>query len=252
MTDKETIRAISEASKEIAKTTGKAFELAASFGQFLHRVVGEPVEVASSTFLTDPLKEYKVRRLHRLQIRTEEILSSKAIHETLSVSPKLANRIFEQASIEDTDEIHDFYAKLLSESMIPGGEDVDIRFISAVREFTPECARMVKYIYQNRYGGQDHTLGEKEIEKRFDEESWRPFRRSEFVREGFDVSHADYLVRLGILEYPHGPVANPEVVSRQRHPEIEVVFRVPPDNTDRDTFDVADFGRKLISALESP
>jgi len=129
---------VADAAKEVAKATGKAIPSIEKLGHFLYRVIGEPVELLSGTFITDPLKEYRVRRLSRLQCETEAVLARRGSDGTRKVPPKTSVPLLENASLEDDDDLQILWARLLASAMDNNEPEVDAAFPEVLKSLNPK------------------------------------------------------------------------------------------------------------------
>lgn len=143
-----TIGKAADAMRETAITGGKAIDAGTGLAGFLYRVMGEPVEIAGGTFINDPLKEFRKRRLHRLQQKTEAILSADGVQETRQVPPKVAVALFDEASLEDDDNLHTLWAKLLATAMTEGKAQVERMFVSILADLTRADAELLNEIFR--------------------------------------------------------------------------------------------------------
>ena len=119
-------------------------------GKFLHKVLGEPIEVAAETFLTDPLRALRYARSVELQRKVEERLSQRGITETKAVPPKIAVPIIEQASLEDNDDLHTLWSELLTRAMDPSAPEVTRRYVSILSDLTGFEARICEYLWKDK------------------------------------------------------------------------------------------------------
>lgn len=146
--ERETIGKAADALRETAITGGKAIDAGSGLAGFLFRVMGEPVELLAGTFITDPLKEYRKQRLHRFQQKTEAILSAGGVQETRQVPPKVAVALFEEASLEDDDDLHTLWAKLLATAMTEGEAQVERKYVSILADLTRADAELLNEIFR--------------------------------------------------------------------------------------------------------
>ena len=118
-----------KAVQEVAKTTGQSVQLIEKIGSFVARVMGEPIE-ASVGMLSDTLKFKRWERQLRLIKRCQQIMEERGIGKTVrQVPPKLLLPIFHHASIEDNDELHDLWARLLVTATDPSANSVRSGYI---------------------------------------------------------------------------------------------------------------------------
>ena len=198
------IKDLAGATKEVAKASGKAIDLAADIGGFLHKVIGEPMEIAAGTYFTDPLRQYRIRRLHRLVRKTNEILDGQDVAETRKVPPKTLVPLIDNASLEDDDLLHDMWAGLLATAMRPKAEQITKRFVEALSNMDAREAHLL--IEVNRRGGMRHAF----MERRLGSESTEfliigftlPFLHTETgLNSEYIAGALNNLLRLGLLTY---------------------------------------------------
>src|SRR4051812_21658114 len=90
-----------KATQEVAKTTGKALDVAEKFGRYLSRLVGEPLEEVSG-MVTDRLRFKRWERGLRLIDRYDEIIEGRRLSGSSEVAPpKFVLPIIEHASLEE-------------------------------------------------------------------------------------------------------------------------------------------------------
>jgi len=108
-----------KAQSEIAKAASKGIEATQQLGQFVSRVIGEPLDNAVG-IVGDKLKYMRWERQLRLMDRCNEMLAQRRIEgKTRSVAPKFAIPVIENASMEEDDELQDLWARLLTSSLDP-------------------------------------------------------------------------------------------------------------------------------------
>lgn len=191
--DEKTIGKASEATKEVAKLGSKALDTANSIGTFVYRVIGEPIEIVAGTFLTDPLKELRERRLLALKEKTEAILNDRNVTETKAVPPKIAVKALEEASLEEDENIHSMWARLLAEAMDNEGAQIDSKFVEAIKSLTPAGAELLDLFWRSRC----NWLYVRELP------NWPGLDRSSLLaKHGASASQIDHLIRAGLVKYP--------------------------------------------------
>lgn len=104
--------------EEVAKTTGKAIDLAGGLGDFANEVFGDLV-IDAVGLLSDKLKYYRLEKAIHLKNKLEEKIKEKSIKEPKQVNPKIALPLIEQATIEDNEDLHTRWANLLANAMDP-------------------------------------------------------------------------------------------------------------------------------------
>lgn len=203
MAEESDVGKIADASKEVAKTTSKAIDAAASVTSFLYRVVGEPIESAVGIYLSDPLRELRKRRLSDLQDKTEKHLLERGILETKALPPPVAIPLLEAASIETDENLHDLWAMLLAEAMNPIGRKIDKRFVFAMQQFTAESFVVLDYMWKYRNIVRNWTVGGRLLESYLGSNALRSFPISELKRvESIETDQVFHLIRIGLLQHP--------------------------------------------------
>jgi hypothetical protein len=129
-------------SDEEANTVGKAIDLVSKTGPFLERVFGSLIE-DSVGIVADKVKFYRLSKYVALADRTEELLRSRP--HLRAVPPKFGLDLIEAATIEESDDLSELWARLLANAMdadFPG--EMRVAFISILREMTPLDAKLLQ------------------------------------------------------------------------------------------------------------
>lgn len=105
-----------KAAEEIARATGKAIDGLRETGAFFKQVFGESV-VDGVGLLADKLKYYRIEKAALLAKKTEARLRERGVKATVPLPPKLGIAIIENATVEDNDELHTLWSKLLANAM---------------------------------------------------------------------------------------------------------------------------------------
>jgi len=136
-----------EAVKEIAKTTGQAIKTIDRLGQFFSKVMGESID-ATCGMLADTLKYKRWERQIKLVEKAEHLIKTKKLTNiAIPISPKLALPIFQNASLEDDDMLHDLYAKLLVTAIDPEIQTRRTAFAEIIRQLEPLDVRILQSMY---------------------------------------------------------------------------------------------------------
>lgn len=141
---KETAKAI----KEAAKATGKGIDATREFGSFIATYIHGPLE-SGLGILADKLSYMRWERQQRLMRKAQEYLEANGVQEpTRPVPMKTLIPILQGASLEDSDEIQDRWAKLLvnaadSESNIT----ISRTYITVLEHLEPYNAAILDKIY---------------------------------------------------------------------------------------------------------
>lgn len=147
--ENESDKARNEAVKAVADTASKALDTVNSVGAFLNRVFGNIVEDTVG-LAGDPLRAYRFRRLADLQHKTDAYLAAKGVSTTEPISPRIAYRIVEEASLEDDEDVHSRFARLLAEALDPNGEKITRRHADVMTSLTSENFVALDYCWQHR------------------------------------------------------------------------------------------------------
>lgn len=132
-----------KAVQEIAKTSRE-------LGHFLGKVFGTVPEDVAGLLLGDWLREYRIRNCAKLRSNTLQILRECG-HSgpTRAVMPKFGVALLDAVSIEEDEELHDLWARLLANAMDPGFKhDVNRSFITILQDFTPLEAVLLKRLHR--------------------------------------------------------------------------------------------------------
>jgi len=133
-----------KAVQEIAKTTGQAISIVDKLGQFFARIMKEPID-ATCSMLADTLKFKRWERQIALMEKAEKIIIEKKLNLSFrQISPKLALPIFQNASIEDEESLHDIWAKLLVASIDPDMKNPRTAFIDIIKQLDPLDVKILK------------------------------------------------------------------------------------------------------------
>jgi hypothetical protein len=112
----EEITESAKAIKEVAKTTREAISVTEKLGKFVSDLIHEPSKIVVD-ILADRLKYVRWQRQIRLLERMKKIIRDKNLSvDIISVPPKIALPIIENASLEEDDYLQDMWANLFVES----------------------------------------------------------------------------------------------------------------------------------------
>jgi hypothetical protein len=136
-----------KATREIAKTAGKAIEATEKLGGFVAKIIKEPLE-ATIGILTDRLRYIRWERQIRLADRCNEIIGDRNLHRnTRVVAPQLAFPIIQNASLEEDDILQDLWANLLVRAMDASSEIPRRAFIDIIKQLESMDVRLLEFIY---------------------------------------------------------------------------------------------------------
>lgn len=141
---------IEEIAKAVQKASDlgvKAIETSEKVGGFFAQVFKEPItEVAG--MLTDRLKFSRWKRLVEMQDQVNEVLTSRGITDTRSVTPKLALPLLEEASLEDDATLQQLWNHLLANAMDPSfSGDIRMGFVEMIKGLTALDAQILNFFY---------------------------------------------------------------------------------------------------------
>ncbi|WP_022669156.1 Abi-alpha family protein [Desulfospira joergensenii] len=139
-----------KATQEVAKTTGKAIDAADRIGGFFARVMHEPIEAACG-MLADTLKYKRWERQLQLIGKAEAQLRKRGLNDATirPIKPKLALPIFQYASLEDDETLHDIWARLFVTALDPNCETPRNAFVDIIRQLEPVDVKVLTAIYEN-------------------------------------------------------------------------------------------------------
>ncbi len=202
-----------EAVKEVAKTTGQAINTIDRLGQFFAKVMGESID-ATCGMLADTLKYKRWERQIKLIEKAERLIINKNLaNESVPISPKLALPIFQNASLEDDEVLHDVYAKLLVTAIDPDIQTRRTAFAEIIRQLEPLDVKLLQAMYVV-YEEKERLYKEKQKELQKNKEwyykgsrppSWTSISKRDIL-QNLTVTESDYwesidnLCRLGIAD----------------------------------------------------
>jgi hypothetical protein len=129
----------SEGAKAIQKTAdaaSKAIEASEKAGVFLNRVFGDLVENAVG-LVADQIQYYRTVQFFRLVDKASGNLKKRGVLATRPVPPKFALPLFESATREDDETLHNLWANLLSNAMDPQFRDkIRTAFVSILKDLS--------------------------------------------------------------------------------------------------------------------
>jgi hypothetical protein len=128
---------------EVAKTTSNAIDAVREAGGWLNRIFGSAIEDAVALHWSDRVRARRIEaaifdwgRLAELVHKTATELKAKGIDTTRPVPPKIAIPLLENATMEDDDELHSKWAKLLANALNPSADDAQKKFVTTLAELT--------------------------------------------------------------------------------------------------------------------
>lgn len=134
--------------EEVAKTAGKAIDLAQNFGSFISRCISGPLEQGIGIF-EDKLKYTRWERQIRLMKKADEFMKSVGIDKpNCPIELKLAVPLLQAATLEENDYLQDLWAKLLVNSVNDKtGIKLTRSYIDILERLTPLEAKILEEIY---------------------------------------------------------------------------------------------------------
>jgi hypothetical protein len=147
-----------KAVQEVAKTTGKAIEVAREAAGFIAKFISGPLEQSVGIF-EDKLKYMRWERQVRLMQRAEQFLAlSGQCAPTRAVPMKIAIPLFQGASLEEDDFLQDRWAALLvnAGSASFTGE-VRRSYIAILEQLTPLDACILEVVYSFPFEQSQHN-----------------------------------------------------------------------------------------------
>ena len=204
---------IADAVKEVAKTTGQAIKTVDRLGQFFARVMGESID-ATCGMLADTLKYRRWERQIQLIEKAERLMIVKKLsNNSIPISPKLALPIFQNASLEEDDLLHDLYGKLLVTAIDPEGQTRRTAFAEIIRQLEPLDVNLLQAMYAV-YEVKERLYKQRQKERQEKNEwyykgsrppSWTSISKGDILQK-LTVNEADYweaidnLCRLGLSD----------------------------------------------------
>jgi|ERR1035437_680257 hypothetical protein len=137
-----------KAVQETAKAVNTGFQATQQLGGFLARITQEPLGEAIG-IITDRLRFFRWERQLRLEERANEIIKERNIDPLRIVAPKIAIPIFENASLEENDELQDLWAFLLASAVDPkfSGE-IRSGYIEIIKQLEIVDVHILNFAYQ--------------------------------------------------------------------------------------------------------
>ena len=203
---------IAEAVKEVAKTTGQAIKTVDRLGQFFSRVMGESID-ATCGMLADTLKYRRWERQIQLIEKAERLIIVKKLsNNSIPISPKLALPIFQNASLEEDDLLHDLYAKLLVTAIDPEIQTRRTAFAEVIRQLEPLDVKILQamhIVYKETQKVYHEKPNSNKWHKGQRPPTWAPISKGEILHN-ITISESDYwesidnLSRLGLADFYFG------------------------------------------------
>ena len=149
----ESVTESAKALQEVAKAGGKAVDASRSVGGWLDRIFGQGIEDAVALHWSDRVRARRIERaiydwakLTELMSKVEVRLKAKGINNFRPVPPKIALGIFENATIENDDDLHSLWGNLLATGLDASSNQIQTKYISVLADLTREDAIVLKAI----------------------------------------------------------------------------------------------------------
>jgi hypothetical protein len=209
----EQVGKVADATKEVAKTSGKAIDALRDTGGFFNRVFGGMIEDGVG-LVADRLKFYRIEKAVLLVEKTERLLLERGTKNMRAVPPGIAVPLLENATLADSDEIHDLWANLLANAMEQDGPRIERSFVTILSELAPTDASILKQAEGISSGWLG--IGEEKIEMN------RLTDKGSFFSSGDKEVSVFNLLRLGLI-YPSYNEATKRYVDSSKEPEPKQV-----------------------------
>lgn len=108
-------------------------------GKLFYDIAGQAAKEIGE-MVKDELRPYRAVRQARLAEKTARLLEARKVR-PVPVSPKILLSVFENAGLEDDEEMHDRWATLLANAATPGLEfPISVVFVEILRQISPREA----------------------------------------------------------------------------------------------------------------
>lgn len=133
-----------EAVTEVAKTAGKAIDLARGVGGYLKETLDTVPHDLIGLAGGDWLHQQRRRNIAKMQARTERILEGVERERISEPSVSVVVPLLEAAADEGREELQDLWAGLLASAMMDGGRKVRRAFFETLRKLEPTDALVLE------------------------------------------------------------------------------------------------------------
>jgi hypothetical protein len=141
------IEAVTESAKaaqEVAKTAGKALDLAEAGGGYLAWMLGTTPQDVMGLLGGDYLRQLRLRNWHRIGQKTEQELKDRKVDNPETLEAKHVAPLLEAASGESNETLQDMWARLLANAMDPDCDaSLQRVFIDTLKQLEPIDARIL-------------------------------------------------------------------------------------------------------------
>ncbi len=202
-----------EAVKEVAKATGQAIKTVDRLGQFFSKVMGESIDTTCG-MLSDTLKYKRWERQIKLVEKAERLITNKNLsNKSVPISPKLALPIFQNASLENDEILHNLYAKLLVTAIDPEIQTRRTAYAEIIRQLEPldvQLLQAMHVVYEKSVKDSKERCKEDDMLKFIENRppTWIPISKTSILKIdvllGITMKKSDYwesidnLCRLGL------------------------------------------------------
>lgn len=178
----ETIRAVAEATKAVAETTGKAIDFADGTATFFSRLIGDAL-ASGGGMITDQVDYWRRMRLLDLEEKFNAACAARGIDPSTMRPLSLGQAVqaLQAAAMEESDEVQSLWAELLANAANPlSGVSLKKLHINLLKEVGPVEAALLDLIVQMRnfHGKQFDQQDFKVLETKLSdlaEAKWRKF-----------------------------------------------------------------------------
>ncbi len=139
---------IAKAIQESAKLGSKGLEIAEKAGSFFSKVFKEPIDEIAN-MVTDKLRFIRWKRLIEISDEVNKIHQQRGIDKTRAVPPKLALPMFEEATLEEDDNLKILWNNLIANAMDPNfNDEIRYGFIDMINNITSREAIILLKIHE--------------------------------------------------------------------------------------------------------
>jgi hypothetical protein len=165
----EEITESAKAIQEVAKTTREAISVTEKLGKFVSDLIHEPSNIVVG-ILADRLKYIRWERQIRLLERMRKIICDRHLSvDIISVPPKIALPIIENASLEEDDYLQDMWANFFIESGNKESQkSIRVAYIDVIKQLERIDAEILRSAYLASFKASDVH---KELLKKYNIES---------------------------------------------------------------------------------
>lgn len=147
-----------ETTKEVAKTTKKALEVAEKVGSFLGTVLGDAFKEAGAS-IYDWAKFYRYKNLLRINDRVVQLHKERGIHgKSVPMEPSIGIPLIEAASLAEDKNLQQKWATLIANATDPNHKDkIRKSYIDILSSLDPSDAVVLDFMSTQ---GWNNALGE--------------------------------------------------------------------------------------------